>query len=206
MPVKQSFSKNITNQPQMKLNFQKETSSKNPIISRKILPLPKRHIQSHFPKEIPSFIRDEYSQTEIDDPMEIDLVRNNESKSLAVINGQIQNKSFSIVCDSGSNVSVMPIECANEIGLEIDTKKIHNLSGFATDKKSIGVVYNVSITLAPECTIIEDFVIIEGHPNRELILSRTCLKRYNYDLLESREHLAITCDSKHYFIPMTLKK
>jgi hypothetical protein len=96
----------------------------------------------------------------------------------------------------------MPIECCNELGLNIDTEKNHKLSGFATEKKSVGMVYNVTITLGPECTIVEDFVVIEGHPHRELILSRTCLKRYNYDLLESREHMAITCNGKHYFIPI----
>lgn len=97
----------------------------------------------------------------------------------------------------------MPIECYNELtGLEIDKTNIHNLSGFATEKKSVGMIYNISITLAPGCTIVEDFIIIEGHLHKELILSRTCLKRYNYDLLESRKHLAITCDDKDFFIPI----
>ena len=64
------------------------------------------------------------------------------------------------------------------------------------------MVHNVSISLAPECTIVEDFVVTEGHPNRELILSRTCLKRYNYDLLESRDHVALTCNDKNFFIPI----
>jgi hypothetical protein len=95
--------------------------------------------------------------------------------------------------------------------MEIDTQKNYNLSGVATEKKSVGIVHDISITLAPDCIITEDFVVIEGHPHRELILSRTCLKRYNYDLLESRKHMAITCDSsnrsggtdeKNYFIPL----
>lgn len=130
-------------------------------------------------------------------------IEENESKSLAVVNGQIQDKTFPIVCDSGSNKSCMPIECYNELtGLEIDRTNTHNLSGIATDKKSIGMVYDVPITLAPGCTIIENFSINEGHKHRELILSRTCLKRYNYDLLESRKHLAITCDDKDFFIPI----
>ena len=142
--------------------------------------------------------------TSTDDPvsMEIDIVRDNESKSLATVNGQINDISFPIVCDSGSNISGMPIECCNELGMEIDTSKIHNLSGYATNKKTVGMVHNVSISLAPECTIVEDFVVTEDHPNRELILSRTCLRRYNYDLLESRDHVALTCNDKNFFIPI----
>lgn len=148
-------------------------------------------------------------------PMDIDLVRKNidnkSDKSLAIVNGQIKDKSFPIVCDSGSNISIIPIECCNELEMEIDTQKNYNLSGVATEKKSVGIVHDISITLAPDCIITEDFVVIEGHPHRELILSRTCLKRYNYDLLESRKHMAITCDSKNrsggtdeknYFIPL----
>ena len=119
------------------------------------------------------------------------------------MNGQIQDKTFPIMCDSGSNKSCMPNECYNELtGLKIDRTNTYNLSGIATDKKSIGMVYDVPITLAPGCTIVENFVIIENHPRRELILSRTCLKRFNYDLLESRKHLAITCDDKDFFIPI----
>ncbi|GBC28781.2 hypothetical protein GLOIN_2v1781358 [Rhizophagus irregularis DAOM 181602=DAOM 197198] len=38
--------------------------------------------------------------------------------------------------------------------------------------------------------------------NREVGLSRTCLKRYNYDVHESREHIAFTCDGKNVFIPI----
>jgi hypothetical protein len=187
-----SYNKNTKNKYSSSNNIvtPKLTSVSN---ERKILPLPKL-------KLLPKIATQPYSA--VDDPMDIDLIRHNESKNLAIVNGQIQDIDFSIVCDSGSNKSGMPIECCNELGLNIDTEKNHKLSGFATEKKSVGMVYDVPITLAPGCTIVEDFVVIEGHSHRELILSRTCLKRYNYDLLESREHMAITCNGKHYFIPI----
>lgn len=123
-------------------------------------------------------------------------------KDLATINGKINGVTFLIVCDSGANISIIPLEICNNLGLKIDTKKIRKLTGCATEKKSIGMVYNISIELIPGCTIVEDFVVIENYPKQELILSRTCLKRYNYDLLESRRHMAITCNEKNYFIPI----
>jgi len=96
----------------------------------------------------------------------------------------------------------MPEVIREELDLELDTSKITNLSGASTDTKSLGTVKNVKIALAPGCVITEDFAVIEDYPSRQLILSRTCLRSYNYDLLESRKHVAITCDGKDFFIPM----
>ncbi|CAJ0867083.1 21837_t:CDS:2, partial [Entrophospora sp. SA101] len=47
---------------------------------------------------------------------------------------------------------------------------------------------------------------IEGdeavRPTIILILNRPRLREYNYDLLESRKHMAITCNGKDFFIPI----
>ena len=59
------------------------------------------------------------------------------------------------------------------------------------------------MVLAPGCAIKTDFAIIIDYPIREIILGRPTLKhRYNYDLFESREHVAITCNGKNFFIPI----
>lgn len=158
-------------------------------------------VASHFGRKIRPLRMNKKIEQNIPIPMDIDLVYDNDSKSLATVNGEIKDIIFPIICDSGSNISVMPIECAEELKLEINTEKNYALSGVATEKETIGIVHSVHITLAPDCTIIEDFVVVKGHYYRELVLSRTCLKRYNYDLLESRGHMAITCDEKNYFIP-----
>jgi len=89
--------------------------------------------------------------------------------------------------------------------MEIDTSKVHKLSGASGIKKTLGVIKNVLIELAPECIIKEDLVVID-YPYQEIGLSRACLKRYNYDIHESRNHIALTCDGKDFFIPIVPDK
>jgi len=43
----------------------------------------------------------------------------------------------------------------------------------------------VLIELLPECIIKEDLVVLNGYKYQEIELSRTCLKKYNYDIHES---------------------
>jgi len=135
--------------------------------------------------------------------MDIDLIRLESKKDLAAVEGVVEGKlKLPILPDSCCNKSIMPEVIHEELDLELDTSKITNLSGASTDTKSLGTVKNVKIALAPGCVITEDFAVIADYPYRELILSRTCLRSYNYDLLESRKHVAITCDGKDFFIPM----
>ncbi|GET66501.1 hypothetical protein GLOIN_2v1781358 [Rhizophagus irregularis DAOM 181602=DAOM 197198] len=68
-------------------------------------------------------------------------------------------------------------EAAEELGLDIDKSITHNISGAPGSGRTFGM-------------------------HREIGLSRTCLKRYNYDVHESREHIAFTCNEKNVFIPI----
>jgi len=138
-----------------------------------------------------------------DSAMEIDLIRLDNKKDLATVEGVVEGKlKLPILTDSCCNKSILPKEICEELDLVLDTSKISNLYGASTDTKSLGTVKNVKIALAPGCVITEDFAVIADYPYRELILSRTCLRNYNYDLLESRKHVAITCDGKDFFIPI----
>lgn len=139
-----------------------------------------------------------------DSAMEIDLIRLDNKKDLASVEGIVEEKlKLPILTDSGSNKSIMPEEICKELDLTLDTNEIAKLFGASTNTiKSLGTVKNVKITLAPGCVITEDFAVIANYPYRELILSRTCLRSYNYDLLESRKHMAITCGGKDFFIPI----
>ena len=138
-----------------------------------------------------------------DDSMDIDLIRMDSKKDLTAVEGVVEGKlTLPILTDSCANKSIMPEEVCKELGLVIDTSKIVNLSGASTNTKSLGTVKNVKIALAPDCIITEDFAVIANYPYRELILSRTRLRDYNYDLLESRKHMAITCDGVDFFIPI----
>ena len=87
------------------------------------------------------------------------------------------------------------------MGLKFDASVIHNLTGASGTEKSLGVAKSVLIELAPGCVIEEDLVGV-NYPYREIGLSRTCLRRYNYDVHESRDHIALTCNGKNFFIPI----
>ncbi|CAJ0847170.1 5571_t:CDS:2 [Entrophospora sp. SA101] len=120
-----------------------------------------------------------FSEAYSDGSMDIDLLHLDNKKDLASVE-----------------------EIYKELGLILDTNKICKLSGASTNTKSLGTVKNVKITLAPGCTITDDFAVIANYPYHELILNRPRLREYNYDLLESRKHMAITCNGKDFFIPI----
>jgi len=138
----------------------------------------------------------------IDDPMDVDLTWIENAKDLATVEGKIGKLTLSVIVDSASNKDLMPKFIADELGLKINTDTIYNVRGFSGKNKSVGTAL-ASVILAPGCIIKTDFIIIDGYPIRELILGRNTLKyRYNYDLHESRDHMAITCNGKHFFIPI----
>ena len=139
------------------------------------------------------------------DPMDIDLVRLENVKDLACVNGRIKDNEIQTLVDSCSNVSVIREEECKEFGIEIDESKKHRLSGVSTKYKSLGTA-NITVALDPGCIIMDDFAVVGGYPHREIIISRPCLRRYNYDLHESRKHMAITCDGKDFFIPIVPDK
>ena len=138
------------------------------------------------------------------DFMDIDLIRLENIKDLACINGKINDIDIQVLLDSCANISFMPKDVSNEFGLKIDTSKNYRLRGAPGQNTTIGVVKDVLVTIAPECTIKEDFAIIDNYPYREIGLSRNCLKKYNYDLHESRNHVAISCNNKNFFIPLII--
>ena len=133
--------------------------------------------------------------------MDVNLVRIDNTKDLAIVNGQVRNILLPVIVDSASNKDIMPKLIADELGLKIDTSITHNIQEVSDKNKSLGIVSN-SVSLAPECNIKTDFIVLEDYSIREIILSRTTLKRYNYDLHKSREHMAITCNGKNFFIPI----
>jgi hypothetical protein len=142
----------------------------------------------------------------IDDPMDVDLTWVENAKDLATVEGKIGKLTLSVIVDSASNKDLMPKFIADELGLKINTDTTYNIRGFSGKNKSVGTAL-ASVILAPGCIIETDFIIIDGYPIRELILGRNTLKyRYNYDLHESRNHMAITCNGKHFFIPIVPDK
>jgi hypothetical protein len=138
----------------------------------------------------------------IDDLMDVDLTWIENAKDLATVEGKIGKLVLSVIVDSASNKDLMSKFIADELGLKINTGITYNIRGFSGKNKSVGTA-PASVILASGCIIKTDFIIIDGYPIRELILGRNTLKyQYNYDLHESRDHMAITCNGKHFFIPI----
>ena len=154
--------------------------------------------------EIPEDLVDEGQEEDIreDDSIDIDITRLENTKDLLALGGEVNGISIQCLADTCANASFIQRETAEELGLVIDKSITHNISGAPGTGRTFGMVKGVSIQLTPECVITEDLAVLDGYKHREIGLSRTCLKRYNYDVHESREHVALTCDGKNVFIPI----
>ncbi|GET53369.1 hypothetical protein GLOIN_2v1790588 [Rhizophagus irregularis DAOM 181602=DAOM 197198] len=129
--------------------------------------------------EIPEDLVEEKQEEDIreDDPMDIDIARLENTKDLLALGGEVNGIAIQCLADTCANASFIQREAAEELGLDIDKSITHNISGAPGSGRTFGM-------------------------HREIGLSRTCLKRYNYDVHESREHIAVTCNEKNVFIPI----
>jgi hypothetical protein len=105
------------------------------------------------------------------------------------------------LADTCANASFIQKDLAVELGLTIDESKKYDVAG-AGPSRTFGMVKGVIIELTPDCVITEDLTVLSEYKHREIGLSRACLKRYNYDVHESREHIVLICDGKNVFIPI----
>ncbi|GBC50714.2 hypothetical protein GLOIN_2v1790588 [Rhizophagus irregularis DAOM 181602=DAOM 197198] len=154
--------------------------------------------------EIPKDLVEEKQEEDIreDDPMDIDIARLENTKDLLALDGKVNGIAIQCLADTCANASFIQREAAEELGLDIDKSITHNISGAPGSGRTFGMVKGVSIKLTPDCVITENLAVLSDYKHREIGLSRTCLKRYNYDVHESREHIALTCNEKNVFIPI----
>ncbi|GBC49979.2 hypothetical protein GLOIN_2v1790588 [Rhizophagus irregularis DAOM 181602=DAOM 197198] len=136
------------------------------------------------------------------DPMDIDIARLENIKDLLALNGEVNGIAIQCLADTCANASFIQREAAEELGLDIDKSITYNISGAPGTGRTFGMVKGVLIKLTPDYAITENLAVLDGYKHREIGLSRTCLKCYNYDVHESREHVALTCDGKNVFIPI----
>ncbi|GET55585.1 hypothetical protein GLOIN_2v1790588 [Rhizophagus irregularis DAOM 181602=DAOM 197198] len=154
--------------------------------------------------EIPEDLVEEKQEEDIreDDPMDIDIARLENTKDLLALDGKVNGIAIQCLADTCANASFIQREAAEELGLDIDKSITHNISGAPGSSRTFGMVKGVSIKLTPDCVITENLAVLSDYKHREIGLSRTCLRRYNYDVHESREHIALTCNEKNVFIPI----
>ena len=158
-------------------------------------------------EKVPELISEEV----VDDPMDIDivdidLIRLENAKDLLPMEGRVEGSDVQILADTCANTSFIPESLVNELKLEVDASKIQKIIGAPGENRTLGIVRDLLIELAPGCVIKEDPVVIKDYPYREIGLSRACLRRYNYDVLESRGHIPLTCNGKNFFIPIVPDK
>ena len=144
----------------------------------------------------------------LDDPMEIDFVKKKEPKtSVATVECKIKRlKIPAMTLDSGAEPPIITENIVERIGAKIDKSEIHDLEGISTvPVESIGVVRNLLITLAPELTIIEDFIVMR-YRKPTLIFSNKLLKKYRCAVDWDTNELKIPLNGKDYIIPVTMHK
>src|SRR5947208_1811042 len=98
--------------------------------------------------------------------MEIYFVQKKKPKtSVATVKCKIRClKILAITLDSEAEPPIITKNIVNCIKEKIDKFEKHNLSNVATVPiEFIGIVCNLPITLAPGCTIYEDFVVVDYH-------------------------------------------
>ena len=105
------------------------------------------------------------------------------------------------MADTCANASFIQKDLAVELGLNIDESKKYDVAG-AEPSRTFEMVKDVLINLAPDCTIEEDLAVLGEYKHQKIELNRVYLKRYNYDVHESQEHIVLTCNGKNVFIPI----
>ncbi|CAB4441471.1 unnamed protein product [Rhizophagus irregularis] len=158
------------------------------------------------PGDLADHRKDQEQEEDIreDDPIDIDITRLENTKDLLALGGEVNGITIQCLADTCANASFIQRKTTEELGLVIDKSITHNISGAPGSGRTFGMVKGVSIKLAPDCVITENLAVLDGYKHREIGLSQTCLKRYNYDVHESREHVALTCDGKNVFILIVL--
>ena len=139
--------------------------------------------------------------------MEINFVQDKDVIDIATVRGKIKRLVLSaILVDSCSNTLLMSRDIAERLGLKIDKGTTFYFKGASTVlTKSIGMVYNVLLTLSPGCVFHLDFVVIE-YDKPMLILSNPFLYRHKYQILGDKDQLRINCNGKDFYIPVTMHK
>lgn len=96
------------------------------------------------------------------EPMVFNILRKPAS-DVVTIKCRINKLSIpSAVLDSGANCSIMSINIAEKLGLDIDTNTPTSLEGVATESDSIGWVYDIPVSVG-FFTLVTDFIVVDDN-------------------------------------------
>jgi hypothetical protein len=144
----------------------------------------------------------------LDGPMEIDFIQKKKSTtSIVTVKCKIGRlKIPAMALDSCAELPIITTDIIEHVKAEIDKSIKHDLSRIATVPiESIGVVHNLPITLAPGCTIYEDFVVMK-YSKPMLIFSNSLLKKYRCAIDWDRDELKLHHNRKDFTILITIHK
>lgn len=98
----------------------------------------------------------------VSEPMVFNILRKPAS-DVVTIKCRINKLSIpSAVLDSGANCSIMSLNIAKKLGLDIDTNRPTSLEGVATESDTIGWVYNVPVSIG-FFTLVDDFIVVDDN-------------------------------------------
>ncbi|CAH1765771.1 13956_t:CDS:1, partial [Entrophospora sp. SA101] len=120
--------------------------------------------------------KSETEDEEVVEGMEINFIQDKDVIDIPTVRGKIKHLVLlAITVDPGSNTLLMSRDIAERLGLKIDKSTTRYFKRATTVlTKSIGMVYNVPLTLAPDCIFYLDFVVI-GYDKPMLLLSNPFL-------------------------------
>ncbi|CAG8611226.1 14430_t:CDS:2 [Cetraspora pellucida] len=144
----------------------------------------------------------------LDDPIEINFVCQKEPDTgIVTIPCKIKHlKIPAMILDSGAETEIITEDIVKCINGKIDRSVKYDLSGIATIPiESIGIVCNLLITLTPDCTIYEDFVVMK-YSKPMLIFSNQLLKKYECVIDWNNDKMKIHHNRKEHIFSVTMYK
>ncbi|UZO15857.1 uncharacterized protein OCT59_007268 [Rhizophagus irregularis] len=209
IPLEETIRKVLHNE--LKLIFPPQFFQDSSLIMSKqiVAPMePKKEPQRDTPSLAENISPDSDEEESLDEPMEINFVKKKEPlTSTTTIKCKIGRlKIPAMTVDSGAEPPIITKNIVDRIKVKIDKSEKYDLSGISTvPVETIGVVRNLPITLAPGCTIHEDFVVVDYH-KPILIFSNRLLKKYGCAMDWKTDELKIPFNGKDYIIPVTMHK
>jgi hypothetical protein len=148
-------------------------------------------------------------------PVEINFLRLKDPNDVATIKCRIGSMAIPYaLTDTGSNTSIITKNVANQLGLEIDTTNVPEISGVANLAKTVGTIYNLLITIGygdNMITVTDEFAVVEPEKNKKgedkslVLLGIPWLHRVGWEPIVKGEFKA-SYDGKKVTIPLSIHR
>ncbi|CAG8784338.1 28616_t:CDS:2, partial [Dentiscutata erythropus] len=148
-------------------------------------------------------------------PFEIDFLNISEPNDVATISCRIDDLIIPYaILDTGADSSMFTDNIPEYLGIKIDKKNVHKLTGAVGDSQSVGTSYNIPITISSgedSITVYEDISVIPTKKDRNgndisiMILGTKWQYRARWDPIVKGKFTA-TYNGKTITIPLSTQK